>query len=196
MQLDSIVTVAPLVTAGAALVVGVVTRWTQRGVARDRIRWEGRLEVAKFDAARFETTLQHFIEAADAGSRYIVALGDIDATDFEQRESYVFAILEPIGRARVEAQALPPFPGLAEVKASIKTVERLVAVPEDNDALLEIWDPKGIGAAITLLSKGRSIYMREATQPEPSWWRRFLARRRPRELPEPSRSIASSETEN
>ncbi|MEV6133041.1 hypothetical protein AB0M05_40685 [Streptomyces violaceusniger] len=171
MSLESVATVAPLFTAGAALIVGAVTRWTQRGVAQERIRWEGKLEVAKFDTARFETTLQHFIEAADAGSRYIVALGDIDATDFEQREKYVFAILEPIGRARVEAQALPPFPGIDKVKLSIKTLEKLVAVPESNDALIEIWDPRGIGESITLLSKGRSTYMREATQPDAPRWR-------------------------
>ncbi|WP_157862978.1 hypothetical protein [Streptomyces sp. Root1319] len=193
MQLDSLVTVAPLFTAGAAIIVGGVTRWTQRGVARDRIRWEARLEVAKFDAARFETTLQHFLEAADAGNRYIVALGDIDATDFEQRESYVFAILEPIGRARVEAQALPPFPGIDEVKASIKGLEKLVAVPESNSALLEIWDPRGIGAAIALLSKGRSVYMREATQPDAPWWHRLLPQRRATELPERAQGALRSD---
>ncbi|MGV9229279.1 hypothetical protein [Streptomyces nigra] len=120
MQLDSIATIAPLFTAGAALIVGGVTRWTQRGVAADRIRWEGKLEVAKFDAARFESTLQHFIEAADAGSRYVVALADIDATDFKQREKHVFAVLEPIGRARVEAQALPDFPGVDQVRRQLR----------------------------------------------------------------------------
>jgi hypothetical protein len=183
MQLDSVATVAPLFTAGAALIVGAVTRWTQRGVAQERIRWEGKLEVAKFDVARFESTLQHLIEAADAGSRYIVALGEIDATDFKQREKYIFAILEPIGRARVEAEALPPFPGIDEVKASIKTLENLVVVPEHNDALLKIWDPRGIGASITLLSKGRSVYMREVTCPEKSRWRQLLRRPEPSELP-------------
>ncbi|WP_329066335.1 hypothetical protein [Streptomyces sp. NBC_01429] len=177
MKLDSIATVAPIITAGAALIVGGVTRWTQRGVAQDRIRWEGKLEIAKFDAARFETALQHFIEAADAGSRYIVALGEIDATVFKQREDYVFAILEPIGRARVEVQALPQFPGMDEVKGSIKKLEELVAVPESNDELLKIWDPRGIGSSITLLSKGRSVYMREVTRPEEPWWRRLLGRR-------------------
>ncbi len=178
MQLDSIATVGPLLTAGAALIVGGVTRWTQRGVARDRIRWEGRLEVAKFDVSRFEITLQHFIEAANAGNRYMAALGDIDATDFKQREEYVFAILEPIGRARVESHALPDFPGVDEVKASIKRLEGLVRVPESHDDLFKIWDPKGIGDAIALLSKGRKAYMREVTQPEVSAWRRLMPRRR------------------
>ncbi|MEU1365731.1 hypothetical protein ABZ454_06305 [Streptomyces sp. NPDC005803] len=178
MDLDSIATVGPLLTAGAALIVGGVTRWTQRGVARDRIRWEGRLKVAKFDVPRFEITLKYFIEAADAGNRYMAALGDIDATDFKQREAYVFAILEPIGRARVESHALPDFQGIDEVKASIKRLERLVRVPESHDDLFETWDPKGIGEAITLLSKGRKAYIREVTRPEVSAWRRLVSRRR------------------
>ncbi|MER6713129.1 hypothetical protein [Streptomyces sp. NPDC000877] len=177
MQLDSITTVGPLLTAGAALIVGGVTWLTQRGVARNRIRWEGKLEVAKFDIARFEATLQHFIEAANAGNRYMVALGDIDATDFKQREGYVFAILEPIGRARVESHALPDFPGIDDVKASIKRLEGLVRVPESHKDLFDIWDPKGIGDAITLLSRGRSMYMREVTRPETSRLRRLLSRR-------------------
>ncbi|MFC8412421.1 hypothetical protein [Streptomyces coelicoflavus] len=186
MQLDSIATIAPLFTAGAALIVGGVTRWTQRGVAADRIRWEGKLEVAKFDAARFESTLQHFIEAADAGSRYAVALADIDATDFKQREKYVFAVLEPIGRARVEAQALPDFPGVDEVRASIAGLERLTRVPEDNKDILAVWDPRGIGEAIITLSKGRSWYMREVTRVEPPKWRRLLSRRGRASSTEPS----------
>ncbi|MFJ3859804.1 hypothetical protein ACIPRL_26630 [Streptomyces sp. NPDC090085] len=165
MQLDSIITVGPLITAGAALIVGGVTRWTQKGVARDRILWEGKLEIAKFDVARFETTLKHLIEAADAGTWYVVALGDIDATDYKQRESYVFAILEPIGRARVEAHALPAFPGIDEVKAAIQRLERLAAVPESHESLLDLWDPVGLGEAIKMLSRGRSTYMREVTRP-------------------------------
>ncbi|MFF1675136.1 hypothetical protein ACFVYG_03705 [Streptomyces sp. NPDC058256] len=178
MQLASIATIAPLFTAGAALIVGGVTRWTQQGVARDRIEWEGRLEIAKFDAARFETTLKHFMDAADAGNQYMAVLSDIDVTDFKQRKEYVFSILEPIGRARVESHALPDFPGVDEVKASIKRLERLVQIPENNAALLEIWDPVGIGKAIALLSKGRGWYMREVTKPETPRWRRFLLRRR------------------
>ncbi|MBQ1099577.1 hypothetical protein AB0H44_08585 [Streptomyces pseudogriseolus] len=177
MQLDSVATIAPLFTAGAALIVGGVTRWTQRGVAADRIRWEGKLEIAKFDAARFESTLQHFIEAADAGSRYVVALADIDVTDFKQREKYVFAILEPIGRARAEAQALPDFPGIDEVRASIARLERMTRIPKDNKDILSVWDPKGIGDAIIVLSKGRSWYMREVTRVDPPKWRRILPRR-------------------
>ncbi|AZS86157.1 hypothetical protein ELQ87_19170 [Streptomyces griseoviridis] len=192
MHLASIATVAPLLTAGAALIVGGVTRWTQRGVARDRIRWEGKLEIAKFDAARFETTLQHFMDAADAGNRYMAALPDIDATDFKQREEYVFAILVPIGRARVEAHALPQFLGIDEVKASIKRLEKLVAIPESNDALLEIWDAKGIGDAVALLSKGRSSYMREVTQLEVPNWRRFVPSRRHRAIPAQEPATPSS----
>ncbi|MEU1262681.1 hypothetical protein AB0N12_23510 [Streptomyces albogriseolus] len=178
MQLDSIATVAPLFTAGAALIVGGVTRWTQRGVAADRIRWEGKLEVAKFDAARFESTLQHFIEAADAGSRYVVALADIDATDFKQREKYVFAILEPVGRARVEAQALPNFPGIKQVRASIAQLGTLVSVPDDNKDVLAAWDPNGIGDAITALSRGRSWYMHQTLLGTTPRWRQFLSRSR------------------
>ncbi|MFG3096978.1 hypothetical protein [Streptomyces sp. NPDC048202] len=164
MHFASIATVAPLITAGAALIVGGVTRWTQRGVARDRIRWEAELEIIKFNVARFEATLQHFMDAADAGNRYMVALDGIEATDFPQREPYVFAILDPIGRARVEAHALPDFPGIDQVKASIRGIEMLVRVPESNEWLLGVWDPTGIGDAAKLLSHGRSAYMAAATQ--------------------------------
>ncbi|MBW3359462.1 hypothetical protein ACH444_26360 [Streptomyces microflavus] len=174
MQLDSIATVAPLFTAGAALIVGGVTWATQRGVARDRIRWEGKLEVAKFEVARFETTLEHFIEAADAGDQYMDARRNIDVKDYEQRREYVFAILGPIRRARVEAHALPDFPGIDEVKASIKRLESLTYAPSDSDDLRAIWDPKGIGDAITLLSKGRSAYMHEVTHPKSPGWRKRL----------------------
>ncbi|MEU9985514.1 hypothetical protein AB0E10_01695 [Streptomyces sp. NPDC048045] len=106
------------------------------------------------------------MDAADAGNRYMVALDDIDVTDFTQREEYVFAILDPIGRARVEAHALPEFPGIEEVRAAIRRLEMLVRVPESSEWLLETWDPKGIGEAAKLLSRGRSAYMREVMQPE------------------------------
>ncbi|MGW6616966.1 hypothetical protein ACWGA0_26400 [Streptomyces erythrochromogenes] len=171
MQLDSIATMGPLIAAGAALIVGGVTRWTQKGVARDRIHWEGKLEIAKFDVARFETTLKNLIEAADAGTRYVVALGDIDATDYKQREPYVFAILEPLGRARIEAHALPEFPGIDDVQAAIRRLERLTAEPESHEHLLDIWDPVGLGEAIKLLSRGCSTHMHEATQPRAPVWR-------------------------
>ncbi|WP_435273299.1 hypothetical protein [Streptomyces parvulus] len=193
MQLDSITTVAPLFTAGAALIVGGVTRRTQRGVAADRIRWEGKLEVAKFDVARFESTLQHFIEAADAGNRYVAALNDIDATDFKQREPYVFALLEPLGRARVEALALPDFPGADDVRAAITQLGQLTRIPKSNRDIRTVWDPQGIDDAISVLSKGRSWYMRTTTQVKPTWWRRLMLRasRRVRMEPPDERLLPS-----
>ncbi|MFI5637234.1 hypothetical protein ACIA8H_07375 [Streptomyces goshikiensis] len=192
MQLDSITTIGPLITAGAAIVVGGVTRWTQKGVAKDRIRWEGRLEIAKLDVVRFETTLKHLIEAADAGTRYVVALGDIDASEYAEREPYVFALLEPLGRARAEAHALPDFPGSDQVSAAIKRLEKLVRQPEDNSDVLDAWDPHGLGDAINLLSKGRSIHMSQVTQPEPSWWRRLLTGKNVRTSSAGRRSSLSS----
>ncbi|MFD5545774.1 hypothetical protein ACFWJQ_03490 [Streptomyces goshikiensis] len=192
MQLDSIATVGPLITAGAAIVVGVVTWATQKSVAKERIRWEGRLEIAKFDVARFETTLQHLIEAADAGTRYVVALDDIDATVYEEREPYVFALLEPLGRARAEAHALPDFSGSDQVSAAIKRLEKLTRQPEDTKDLLEVWDPHGLGDAINLLSKGRSTHMLHVTQPRPSWWRRLLTDRKARAIPAVRPSTLSS----
>ncbi|MBP0935243.1 hypothetical protein J0X20_16820 [Streptomyces sp. KCTC 0041BP] len=196
MQLDSITTVGPLITAGSALIVGVVTRWTLRGVAKDRIRWESKLEIAKLDAALFETVLTHLIEAADAGNRYITAVGDIDATDFKQREPYVFAILEPIGRARVMAHALPPFPGRDDVQAAIEKLQQLVVEPRSNKAVMDVWDPMGIDDAIKLLSRGRSTYMFEAVQPKPSMWRTGLARLRgrPRHPAEPTQASRGAVT--
>ncbi|MFC8074455.1 hypothetical protein ACFUN8_02805 [Streptomyces sp. NPDC057307] len=130
------------------------------------------MEVAKFDVARFETALNHLIEAADAANRYIVSLGEIDATDFQQRELHVFRILDPIGRARVEVAALPHFQGIDEVKAAIKTLEKIAAVPESNNDLIKLWDPVGVGIAIRLLSQGRSECMREAALPPRGWWSR------------------------
>ncbi|GHA39578.1 hypothetical protein [Streptomyces purpurascens] len=81
MDLSSISVAGPLFTSGAALIVGGVTRWTQRGVARDRIRWEARLEIAKLNEARFATALDQLIQAADAANRYVVRSADFDVTD-------------------------------------------------------------------------------------------------------------------
>ncbi|MEU6845939.1 hypothetical protein ABZ930_29090 [Streptomyces sp. NPDC046716] len=177
MHLASVATIAPLITAGAALIVGGVTRWTQRGVAQDRVQWEAKLEVVKFNINRFETTLQHFMDAADAGNRYMAALDDIDVTDYEQREPYVFAILDPIARARVEAHALPYFPGIDEVKSAIRNLEHLVAIPEGKRELLDIWDPQGIGDAAKLLSLGRTTYMYEVARSSQTKWQRLRSGR-------------------
>ncbi|MGX5209912.1 hypothetical protein ACWKT3_14595 [Streptomyces violaceus] len=111
MDLSSIAVAGPLFTSGAALIVGLVTRWTQRGVARDRIKWEARLEVAKHNQARFATALEQLIQAADAANRYVVRSSDIDINDWDAREPYILPILDPIGRARVEVAALPPSRG-------------------------------------------------------------------------------------
>ncbi|MCA1222035.1 hypothetical protein [Streptomyces sp. 8L] len=130
------------------------------------------MEIAKFDVARFEAALGHLVEAADGANRYVAALGDIDATDYHQREPHVFRVLDPLGRARAEVEALPHFPGSGTVKAAIKMLGKLVAVPERNQQLLELWDPVGLGDAITILSRGRGAYMREAMRrPAPRWKR-------------------------
>lgn len=159
MDFSSISVAGPLFTSGAALIVGGVTRWTQRGVARDRIQWEARLEIARLNEARFAVALDHLIQAADAANRYIVRSGDFDITDYEAREPYVLAILDPIGRARVEMAALPPFPGDEQVDSAIKALERLVQPPESSKALMGAWEPDAVGKAITKLSRARNLYV-------------------------------------
>ncbi|MEU7190979.1 hypothetical protein [Streptomyces sp. NPDC045369] len=182
MDLSSIAVAGPLFTSGAALIVAGVTRWTQRGVARDRIHWEARLEVAKLSEARFAAALDHLIQAADAANRYIVRSGDIDVTDYDEREPYVLPILDTIGRARIEVAALPPFEGKGEVEQAIKTLEGLVVPPESAKELKRSWEPKAIGEAITLLSKERSLYVERALgiAPPGEESRRWLRVRRPR----------------
>ncbi|MER6037954.1 hypothetical protein ABT133_29280 [Streptomyces sp. NPDC001835] len=159
MDLSSIAVAGPLFTSGAALIVGLVTRWTQRGVARDRIKWEARLEVAKHNQARFATALEQLIQAADAANRYVVRSSDIDINDWDAREPYILPILDPIGRARVEVAALPPFLGEGLVNEAIATLERLVEPHETGKALRQAWQPDLIGRAITALSMARNSYM-------------------------------------
>ncbi|MEU6965578.1 hypothetical protein [Streptomyces chrestomyceticus] len=159
MDFSSIAVAGPLFTSAAALIVGGVTRWTQRGVARDRIRWEARLEVAKLNEARFAVALDHLIQAADAANRYIVRSDDFDVTDYDEREPYVLPILDSIGRARVEVAALPAFVGKEEVDQAIKSLESVVSAPESAKDLMRAWEPDAIGAAITLLSRERSLYV-------------------------------------
>ncbi|MER5476255.1 hypothetical protein ABT026_04605 [Streptomyces sp. NPDC002734] len=159
MDLSSIGVVAPLFTGAAALIVGVVTRWTQQGVARDRIKWEAKFEAVKLNVARFATALDNLIQAADAANRYIVRSDDIDITDFGAREPYVFAILDPLGRARIELAALPDFEGIDKVRDVIEALGELIAVHESGKAMRRKWDPKGVDEAITLLSKARSQHV-------------------------------------
>jgi hypothetical protein len=159
MDLSSISVAGPLFTSGAALIVGGVTRWTQRGVARDRIRWEARLEIAKLNEARFATALDQLIQAADAANRYVVRSTDFDVTDYDAREPYILPILDPIGRARVEVAALPPFSREALVNDAIETLERLIVPPESKKALQDAWQPDLIGEAITALSRARNAYV-------------------------------------
>ncbi|MDT0422946.1 hypothetical protein [Streptomyces evansiae] len=168
MDLQEVATAGPLITAGAALIVGGVTWVTQRTVARERVKWEGRLEVAKLDVARFEAALGHLVEAADAANRYVFSLGDIDATDYEERKPYVFPLLDALGRARAEIQALPEFEGAEQAAKMIKMLEVLVAVPESNEALLDLWDPIGLGEVINALSRARGRHMREQLSHRPS----------------------------
>ena len=180
MDFSSISVAGPLFTSGAALIVGGVTRWTQRGVARDRIQWEARLEIARLNEARFAVALDHLIQAADAANRYIVRSGDIDITDYEAREPYVLAILDPIGRARVEVAALPPFPGDEQVDSAIKALERLVQPAENAKALMGAWEPEALGNAITKLSRARNLYVEvelafASVKRKP--WRALFARR-------------------
>ncbi len=159
MDLSSISVAGPLFTSGAALIVGGVTRWTQRGVARDRIRWEARLEIAKLNEARFATALDQLIQAADAANRYVVRSADFDVTDYDARETFILPILDPIGRARVEVAALPPFAREALVNEAIEALERLTAPPESQKALRDAWQPDLIGEAITALSRARNAYV-------------------------------------
>ncbi|MFF7223157.1 hypothetical protein ACIP4T_02310 [Streptomyces massasporeus] len=162
MDLSSIGVVAPLFTGAAALIVGVVTRWTQQGVARDRIKWEAKLEAVKLDETRFATALDNLIQAADAANRYVVRSDDIDITDFDAREPYVFAILDPLGRARIELAALPDFKGSDKVRHVIEALGELIGVHESGKAMRRKWDSKGIDEAITLLSQARSRHVATA----------------------------------
>ncbi|WP_030617059.1 hypothetical protein [Streptomyces sclerotialus] len=182
MGFSSIAVAGPLFTSGAALIVAGVARWTQRGVARDRVQWEARLEVAKLSEARFAAALDHLIQAADAANRYIVRSDDFDVTDYDKREPYVLSILDPISRARVEVAALPLFEGKSTVDQAIKSLEALVAPPESAKELRRSWEPKLIGQAITLLSRERSLYVERAlgiaSSGEGARRRLFVGRRR------------------
>ncbi|MDQ0941808.1 hypothetical protein [Streptomyces sp. V1I1] len=159
MDLASTALLAPVFTGGAAIIVGVVTRWTQLGLARDRVRWEARLEIARFDAARFEAAQTHLIQAADAATRYLASIDSIDLAAFEEREPYLFPILDSLSRARAEVNALPDFAGIEQVRSSLAMLDKLVTAPADVGKTFEIWDAAGMGEAVMHLSRARGAVM-------------------------------------
>lgn len=159
MDFASTAVLAPMFAGGAAIVVGVVTRWTQLGLARDRVRWEARLEDARFHAARFESAQDHLTKAADAANRYLASVGSIDLAEFEEREPYLFPILDSLSRAKAEIGALPDFEGADQVHSSIVMLDKLLTEPATAGRTLELWDEVGMGAALAHLSKARSSVM-------------------------------------
>ncbi|WP_326670875.1 hypothetical protein [Streptomyces sp. NBC_01257] len=161
MNFASTAVLAPLFAGGAAIIVGVVTRWTQLGLARDRVRWEARLEDARFHATRFETAQDHLTKAADAANRYLASVGTIDPAAFEEREPFLFPILDSLGRARAEVGALPDFEGMEQVHSSMAMLGKLLTEPATAGRTLELWDEVGMGAALAYLSKARSSVMQQ-----------------------------------
>ncbi|WP_131815950.1 hypothetical protein [Streptomyces sp. 3213.3] len=160
MTLATPALLASLFTGGAAIVVGIVTRWTQLGLARDRARWEARLEVARFDAARFEVAQSHLIRAADGVNRYLASLDSIDLSSFEEREPFVFPILDSLSRVRADLEALPDFEGWVQVQASLEMLEKVLTGPTDARHTFEVWDAALMSSAVSSMGKARSIIMR------------------------------------
>lgn len=177
MDFTATAVLASMFTGGAAIVVGVVTRWTQLGLARDRVRWEARLEDARFHAMRFEAAQDHLTKAADAANRYLASVGSIDLAAFEEREPYLFPILDSLSRAKADIGALPEFEGVDQVRSSLVMLDKLLTEPADAGRTLERWDEVGMGEALACLSRARSSVMqRVIADASPSSWR---ARRNP-----------------
>ena len=159
--------------------MSAVTRWTQRGVARDRIQWEARLEIARLNEARFAVALDHLIQAADAANRYIVRSGDIDITTTRRgsRKSLP-SLIRLVGPESKWPRFLPP--GAEQVDSAIKALECLVQPPESAKALMGAWQPEALGTAITKLSRTRNLYVEvelafASVKRKP--WRALFARR-------------------
>ncbi|MFJ8753966.1 hypothetical protein ACIREO_32270 [Streptomyces sp. NPDC102441] len=161
MDFASTAVLAPMFTGGAAIIVGVVTRWTQLGLARDRVRWEARLEDARFHATRFESAQDHLTKAADAANRYLASVGSIDLAAFEEREPYLFPILDSLSRAKAEIGALPDFEGAAQVRACLLMLDKLLTEPANAGRTFELWDEVGMGEAVAHLSRARSSVMQQ-----------------------------------
>ncbi|MDD9376937.1 hypothetical protein M8Z33_09710 [Streptomyces sp. ZAF1911] len=178
MSLTSAALLAPLFTGGAAIIVGAVTRWTQLGIARERVRWEARLENARYQALRFESAQEHLLAAVEAGNRYLAALGSIDMTSFEDREPYLFPLLDAAGRARAEVEALPNFEQEHQVKASLEAMDALITEVSDVGRAFALWEAVNVTAAVRQLSRARTAVMLEVIHEadRPSWLRRRLLR--------------------
>ncbi|MFE3762656.1 hypothetical protein ACFXPI_12945 [Streptomyces sp. NPDC059104] len=159
MDLTSTALLAPIFTGGAAIIVGAVTRWTQLGIARERVHWEARLENARFHAQRFEAAQGHLIQAVEAANRYLSAISSIDIASFEDREPYLFPLLDSAGRARAEIEALPSFDGSQQVLSALDTLDTLIAGPPSIGRAFELWDEVGVGAAVANLSRARTSVM-------------------------------------
>lgn len=147
---------ASLITTGAAVTVATVTFYTQRFLALLRIRVDMEIKFLDTDLKHLETLLDSFIKAADAANRYVMEAPDIDISNWGARKPYVFPIVDHLGRARAELQAVGEFNDRASAEAALQSLEKLTSAHNDDwKQLKKAWSPDLLGEAIHAVSRAR-----------------------------------------
>ncbi|MBC9719697.1 hypothetical protein H9Y04_45300 [Streptomyces sp. TRM66268-LWL] len=141
------------VVAAASILVCAVTVWTNLHLARQRVRWEARMEHARWESERLRACLTHLIEAAGAANRYIAALQIIDPTDFDQRKTHAMAVIDPVGKAEAELAAAHRRPGTERaftgVEHALDVLGELVTGPAPHAQPAQEREPGGLEPVLT-----------------------------------------------
>ncbi|MFJ9557479.1 hypothetical protein ACIRPH_27030 [Nocardiopsis sp. NPDC101807] len=174
--------IGSIIAAVSVLAVGGVTWWTQTRIAENRVRWEASLETAKWETSRIDSLLSSFLDVGDAANVYMLVSADIDVTSWSQREKYVMAIVDSLGRARAEYYATRDFEGKDEVWASFESIEKFSGVHRSQKSLMDAWDPDLLARAVESISQARRASMIIPLKLHNDKSKRFIGRKKRTEL--------------
>ncbi|TDC17418.1 hypothetical protein [Actinomadura bangladeshensis] len=166
---------ASIITGTSAFIVGTVTYFTQRYLAHVRIRVDSELKLLDIDLKHFEALLQMCITAANSANRYILATPDIDVTNWEERKEYILPIVDSLGPARAELEALGEFEGRGLVKEALDSLEKMMSAHNAGTQEIKVaWKPGLLAEAIYAVSRARRSRLAEVGEPLRKNPRRFL----------------------
>ncbi|MFB4311963.1 hypothetical protein [Actinomadura sp. GTD37] len=169
---------ASIITAGSALIVGAVTYFTQRYLAHVRIRVDSELKLLDIDLKHFEALLEQCINAANSANRYILTSPHMDVANWEERKEFILPIVDSLGPARAELEALGEFEGKVLVKEALNSLERVLSAHYAGIQELNVaWKPGLLADAIFAVSRARRSRLDEVGGPLRKNPRRFLRER-------------------